>query len=828
MGQLKEEAERPVLRPRGLLLRLAFLSGLVFLPLAAGITLQTKRQLDTIAQAADSVLGRIVVAGAGAVQGEVARLVTGLETLAAAGLFDPTRDDAEQLDRVMRRSAEVLGMPVALVDRTLGQVVDTALPFGAPLPPFEAPTAALQALETREPAFGDLHTAAPGTEPFIPVIVPIIRGGSAVAALVGQLELTRIEQRLAAIANQGTLLLFDTRGQILAGLGAGRSGAFTIDPRLLATVPDGVAFEAAISTTAPQRAVMRRLGNGLGWTVVAVIPTGDLAWARRDVIVPGILAAAMAVFVAFAGSVLMTGRLRRPIVALTDFAQAVAEAGDAPLPDPPLALATAEFEALRLQLLHATAALSAREKRHRALAETGALVTWRADAGGALTEAAGWAALTGQSEAAAMGDGWLIVVHPDDRAPALAAWGRCLVARAPINVEYRLRAAEDQRSWRWVRTTGVPVLDGAGRVTEWYGTVRDVGDRRGAIEARATNEAQVRQTVAELRAVYDSVPVGLALVDRNLKFLSINARVAAISGMPTGAHIGRTAREVMPPGLAEPLETAQRKVMETGRPVLDVSCSGDTPGAVRNTRHWLASCHPVNNTEGQVAGVSAVLHDVTDRVRAEHSRELLLRELNHRVKNTLATVQSIAAQTLRGSAGDPRRFGQDFVARLQALARAHDLLTAHAWEEADFAQVVPAALGPWLGEGRRVVVDGPSGLMLRPAQAQAVVLALHELATNAAKHGALSRPEGTVRANWTVNEDGLVLFDWVESGGPPVFAPTPERRGFGTRLLERALAADLGQDAAVTLRFESRGLRAQIRFRAVLNETPAPTVIAAQ
>ena len=402
------------------------------------------------------------------------------------------------------------------------------------------------------------------------------------------------------------------------------------------------------------------------------------------------------------------------------------------------------------------------------------------------------------------------------------------MARAPINVEYRLRSAEDQKSWRWVRTTGVPVLDGAGRVTEWYGTIRDVGDRRGAVEARAANEAQVRQTLAELRAVYDSVPVGLALVDRELRFLNINARVAAISGLPTGAHIGRSAREVLPPGLAEPLEAAQRQVLETGRPVLDVSCAGETPGVVRNTRHWLASCHPVINGEGQVTGASAVLHDVTDRVRAEASRELLLRELNHRVKNTLATVQSIAAQTLRATAGEPRRFGTDFVARLQALARAHDLLTAHSWEEADFAQVVPAALAPWLGEPRRIVAEGPSGLMLRPAQAQAVVLALHELATNAAKHGALSRPEGQVRANWTVGDSGNVQFDWVESGGPIVAAPAPDKRGFGTRLLERALAQDLGTDAVVTLRFDPNGLRAQIRFRAQVAPPPAPAIRAAE
>jgi len=796
--------------------------------MAAGMATLGLNQIQTIDQAADTVLGRLASAGGIAVQSEIARLVSGLETLATVPQFDPARVDAEELDRLIRRSSTALGTPISVIDRTLGQVADTTQPFGTPLPPVGASVAALQALETRRPTIGDFDPAEGEVAASVPIIVPVLRDGQAVAAIAGRIDLARLQRRLTEAASEGTLLLLDGQGRLLAGLDAGRTGNVVMDPRVLSALPEGIGFDRSIRAPVQERAVVRHLAGETGWAIVAVLPLATLAEAHRSAVLPGALAAALAFFAGLAGAVLLTGRLRRPIVALTDFANAVAESGDAPLPDPPLALATAEFEALRVQLLYATAALSAREKRHRALAETGALVTWRADAGGALTEAAGWASLTAQREEEAMGAGWLSIVHPDDRAPALAAWGRCLVARAPINVEYRLRAAEDLKSWRWVRTTGVPVLDGAGRVTEWYGTIRDVGDRRGAIEARAANEAQVRQTLAELRAVYDSVPVGLALVDRDLKFLNINARVAAISGLPTGAHIGRTAREVLPPGLAEPVESAQRTVLETGRPVLDVSCSGESPGVVRNTRHWLASCHPVTNADGQVTGVSAVLHDVTDRVRAEHSRELLLRELNHRVKNTLATVQSIAGQTLRGSAGDPRRFGQDFVARLQALARAHDLLTAHAWEESDFADVVPAALAPWMGEARRVVAEGPGGLMLRPAQAQAVMLALHELATNAAKHGALSRPEGSVRANWTVTEDGSVQFEWVESGGPPVFAPTPERRGFGTRLLERALAQDLGPDAAVTLRFEPRGLRAQIRFKAVVAPTPAPAIKAAE
>jgi two-component sensor histidine kinase len=191
-----------------------------------------------------------------------------------------------------------------------------------------------------------------------------------------------------------------------------------------------------------------------------------------------------------------------------------------------------------------------------------------------------------------------------------------------------------------------------------------------------------------------------------------------------------------------------------------------------------------------------------ERARVEARRALLIGELNHRVKNTLAVVQSLAAQTARG-APDLPAFASAFQARLLALARAHDLLTARGWEPAGLGDVVRAALAPWMpegGEGGRVSLalqDGGGGAgpaaAVSPRQAQALVLALHELATNAAKHGALSRPGGRVEVRCAAGADGALAVEWAEAGGPPVAGP-PARRGFGTRLLERGLARDLGPD----------------------------------
>jgi len=170
------------------------------------------------------------------------------------------------------------------------------------------------------------------------------------------------------------------------------------------------------------------------------------------------------------------------------------------------------------------------------------------------------------------------------------------------------------------------------------------------------------------------------------------------------------------------------------------------------------------------------------------------------------------AQTLRGVGGDPMRFARHFSARLQTLARAHDLLCASDWGPADFGAVARAALAPWLNgdQGDRLVLVG-NRFVVGPRQAQALVLASHELATNAAKHGALSQPGGRILLRHEVGTDSVAVIDWAEQDGPPVWS-SPARRGFGTRLLERGLAQDLGPGSTVALEFHLAGLRAVIRF----------------
>jgi two-component sensor histidine kinase len=188
-------------------------------------------------------------------------------------------------------------------------------------------------------------------------------------------------------------------------------------------------------------------------------------------------------------------------------------------------------------------------------------------------------------------------------------------------------------------------------------------------------------------------------------------------------------------------------------------------------------------------------------LRERQSNRLLIDELNHRVKNTLATVQAIAAQTLRNAKADPT-LQEAFEARLMALSRAHDALSSESWTGADLRDIVAQILQPHVAAGR-IRIEGPP-VRLSPRSALAIAMGMQELATNAAKYGALSNDSGRVSITWSVDQGSPATLSlrWEESGGPRVSPPA--RRGFGTRLIERNLARDL--DGEAVIRFESSGI----------------------
>ena len=228
-----------------------------------------------------------------------------------------------------------------------------------------------------------------------------------------------------------------------------------------------------------------------------------------------------------------------------------------------------------------------------------------------------------------------------------------------------------------------------------------------------------------------------------------------------------------------------------------------TPDAPLETRFLDFIYQPIRDASGSVVGIFVQGHDVSETVRSTQRQKLMIDELNHRVKNTLATVQSIAMQTARSHV-DPATFAEGFQARLLALSHTHDLLTRSHWEGADLRAILEhetEAHG-----AHRVSLNGPP-VALEPAAALSLGMIFHELATNAAKYGALLAPDGRVLVDWGVADQSrpVLLLTWREIGGPPV-AP-PQRKGFGSRLIERNVRHDLAGD--VKLHYASDGFSAE-------------------
>jgi PAS domain S-box-containing protein len=212
---------------------------------------------------------------------------------------------------------------------------------------------------------------------------------------------------------------------------------------------------------------------------------------------------------------------------------------------------------------------------------------------------------------------------------------------------------------------------------------------------------------------------------------------------------------------------------------------------------------PVKDRAGRIVAASKIARDITERKRAEEQQQLLVREIKHRIKNTLATVQAIARQTLANAS---REELDAFAGRLQALAGAHDLLTSENWNRTLLSDVVNRATSAFDDVARgRFVVDGRNEVWIDAEKSSGLTMVLHELATNAIKYGALSNDSGRVEIAWGTRQekDRLHLsLRWKEVGGPPVEAP--ERRGFGSSLIERALQGD---SSTTRLDFNRDGLR---------------------
>ncbi len=387
------------------------------------------------------------------------------------------------------------------------------------------------------------------------------------------------------------------------------------------------------------------------------------------------------------------------------------------------------------------------------------------------------------------GDWWIGHIHPEDRARIDASIHAVIDGTGTAwTDEYRFLRADG--SYADVLDRGYVLRGEDGRATRMIGAMLDLTEQRRAGQA-------LRASEASLRAVLDTVPVGIVFAEApSGRIVGGNRRVEELLRHPIlpspdserysdWVAFHADGRQV------EPSEYPLTRIIRDGAEHATLECEyrrGD------GTQAWVEIVGaPMRDETGNRTGAVVTLADISERKRAEAHQDLLNHELSHRMKNLLAMVQAIASSTLRG-ATDIEAAREVLGSRLVALGKAHDVLLGGAAESASLAAVIQEGVGVHEAAGHRVAFEGPD-IEIGGKAALSLALTLHELTTNAVKYGSLSVPDGEVAVKASlVGTEGepRLRIAWSEHGGPPVARPS--RKGFGSRLIERGLTAQVGAE----------------------------------
>ncbi|MCJ8057051.1 PAS domain S-box protein [Shinella curvata] len=357
--------------------------------------------------------------------------------------------------------------------------------------------------------------------------------------------------------------------------------------------------------------------------------------------------------------------------------------------------------------------------------------------------------------------------------------------------EIEKRYVRSDGSLVWVLNSVSAIRDEHGKIAQAVAISIDIGARKHAQE--------IEKHLASMIASSNDAILG---IDLDMTITSWNAAAERLYGYSESQAVGRSVLMLVPEDRKDEEPTILRQI-RAGRIV-------EPYETVRLRRDGqpvevLLSVSPIHDASDRVVGASKLTHDITVRKDAERLQTVLVNEMNHRVKNTLATVIAVARQTI-GRDNANKADIEAFTSRIGSLSRAQDLLVHGDWQNADLKAVIKQAISPYPAEAFRI--DGPS-VPLPPKAVVSLSLALHELATNAAKYGALSVTEGRIAISWRYDPTvgSLLEITWKETDGPAVTPPT--RKGFGTLLVERLLAAELRGSAHLS--YEETGVTCIIK-----------------
>ncbi len=545
-----------------------------------------------------------------------------------------------------------------------------------------------------------------------------------------------------------------------------------------------------------------------GWTVGVAVKKSELQAAALNAVCWAIALGIAISLLSLGLAVAIARRITRPIAEMGDKAAMVLSGGEISF-EPDLPELGALWSALKQAVAdrnHSDAARHDSERQLAAIVTSSQAAIVSTTLGGAITS---WNAaaerLYGYTAKEMLGQSirrLLPAKRQNDETAMLAR-----VAAGETTAQFEATRLHKNGSTVEVSVTVSPIHDRDGKVVGLSGIARD-------ITARKQAEETLRDRLSEIEAIYNNTPIGLALLDRDLRYIRINAALAEMNGVPAGDHIGRVVWDVVP-AMRDASEPHLRHVLQTGD-LVRKEVSGESPNGI--IRHWDKTFYPLRRPDGSILAVGAMVEEITQRKRAEELQSLLMREINHRTKNMLSVVLqsllmreinhrtknmlsvvlSIARQT---AASDTAEFIKHFSARIQALSANQDLLIKSDWRGVDLEDLVRAQLAHFVDLiGTRISVDGPQ-VRMAAAAAQSIGIALHELATNAGKYGALSGEHGRVEIDWRLNGDEFTI-GWAECGGPYVEAP--KRHGFGSTVI--SMVAKASVDGDVELDYAPSGL----------------------
>lgn len=394
----------------------------------------------------------------------------------------------------------------------------------------------------------------------------------------------------------------------------------------------------------------------------------------------------------------------------------------------------------------------------------------------------------------------LEITHPDDRPYEAQQYQRQVNGELPSYMAEK-RAIRPDNSTVYLHISSSSVRAPDGNFSFGVRVMQDITERKRLEEQISANERRWRELL-------EALPAAVYTTDATGKITFFNQAAAELAGRVPQLGSDEwcvTWKLFWPDGTPMPADQCPMAMaLHENRPIRGAEAIAERPDGTRVP--FVPYPTPLHDAQGQLVGAINMLVDISDRRKAEAQQKVLIDELNHRVKNTLATVQSLVRQTAK-HARDVQDFGHTLEARILALAKAHDLLTKSNWMSAPLHSLLTDIVEPYSDGGQRLRLAGPP-LELNARAALSFTMVLSELATNAAKYGSLSSPHGVLSVNWwlTDGQQPTVELDWVERDGPKVEAPT--RKGFGTRLIERCVENDL--DGRLDLQFVASGVECQI------------------